>query len=69
MAPRPSLPNPTRARIVIDPRDATRDKFISLRLATDLVRVGELVEIDLGPSYPQSYSPKRDLRNTAGALG
>lgn len=55
---RPKLPNPTRARIVIDSRDATRDRFIALRLAEELFRRGELAQIDIGPDYPNSYAPR-----------
>lgn len=63
---RPKLPNPTRARIVIDSRDAHSDKFIALRLAESLAARGELVQIDLGPSYPNSYAPSRG-QHIAGA--
>lgn len=56
---RPKLPNPTRARIVVNAADARSDKFIALRLAETLLASGELVEIDLGPSYPHSYAPAR----------
>lgn len=59
MAKRPSLPNPTRARIVTNSADARSDKFIALRLAEELFRRGELVQLDMGDSYPNSYAPAR----------
>lgn len=59
MANRKPLPHASRARIVIDSRDASQDKFVNLRLAEELFRKGELYQLDLGEAYPNSYSPRR----------
>lgn len=62
---RPKLPNPTRARIVLDSRDASRDKFVNLRLAQELFARGELDQIDMGDAYPNSYTPRSTRQNFA----
>lgn len=48
------------ARIVRDPRDASRDYFIPLLTAWKLERAGKLVALDMGDSYRNAYTLKKD---------
>lgn len=52
------------ARLILDARDARKDKFIPLDIAQQLYAKGELFAVELGSAYPNSYQP----RNAVPAL-
>lgn len=45
-----------KARMIRDVRDASKDYFIPLEEAEKLYNEGKLYKLEMGPTYPNSYS-------------
>ena len=56
---RQKLPKEDYARVIYDGANPHVDQFVPLKLAAVLYKMGELVQIDMGPSYPNSFVYKK----------